>query len=72
MVEIRDHGPGIPQKDLQQIFQPFYRGSRNIHIRGSGIGLSLVDSILKVHKVALDVASTQGKGTTFQLSFPGY
>lgn len=69
-VEITDCGPGIPQKDLQLIFQPFYRSSQNIHVRGSGIGLSLVDSILKLHHVALEVASTQGKGTTFRLSFP--
>jgi signal transduction histidine kinase len=69
-VEIRDHGPGIPQKDMQLIFQPFYRSSQNIHVRGSGIGLSLVESILKLHHVVLDVASAQGKGTTFKLSFP--
>lgn len=69
-VEIADRGPGIPAKDLQLIFQPFYRSSQNIHVRGSGIGLSLVDSILKIHQVALDVVSTQGKGTTFNLSFP--
>lgn len=69
-VEIADHGPGIPAKDLQLIFQPFYRSSQSIHVRGSGIGLSLVDSIMKIHQVALDVVSTQGKGTTFKLSFP--
>ncbi len=70
-VEIADCGPGIPAKDLQLIFQPFYRSSESIHVRGSGIGLSLVDSIMKIHQVALDVVSTQGKGTTFKLSFPG-
>lgn len=69
-VEITDRGPGIPSKDLQLIFQPFYRSSQNIHVRGSGIGLSLVESILKLHHVVLDVASAQGKGTTFKLSFP--
>jgi len=69
-VEITDQGPGIPAKDLQLIFQPFYRSSQSIHVRGSGIGLSLVDSIMKIHQVALDVVSTQGKGTTFNLSFP--
>lgn len=69
-VEIKDHGPGIPQKDLQLIFQPFFRSSQNIHMRGSGIGLSLVDSILKLHHVAMDVVSAQGKGTTFKLNFP--
>lgn len=71
-VEISDKGPGIPAKDLQLIFQPFYRSSQSIHVRGSGIGLSLVDSIMKLHHIALDVASAQGKGTTFKLSFPAF
>jgi signal transduction histidine kinase len=69
-VEIADRGPGIPSKDLQLIFQPFYRSSQSIHVRGSGIGLSLVDSIMRLHRVALDVTSQQGKGTTFKMSFP--
>ncbi len=69
-VEIADKGPGIPSKDLQLIFQPFYRSSQSIHVRGSGIGLSLVDSIMRLHRVALDVTSQQGKGTTFKMSFP--
>lgn len=69
-VEIADKGPGIPQKDLQLIFQPFYRSSESIHVRGSGIGLSLVDTILKLHQVALKVVSEQGRGTTFILNFP--
>jgi signal transduction histidine kinase len=69
-VEIADRGPGIPTKDLQLIFQPFYRSSQSIQVRGSGIGLSLVDSIMRLHRVALDVTSAQGKGTTFSLSFP--
>lgn len=70
-VEIADKGPGIPAKDLQLIFQPFYRSSQSIHIRGSGIGLSLVDSVMRLHRVVLDVNSASGKGTTFTLSFPG-
>jgi signal transduction histidine kinase len=69
-VEIADHGPGIPEKDLGLIFQPFYRSAQNIHVRGSGIGLSLVDSILRLHRVGFDVVSSKGKGTTFKLSFP--
>ncbi|MEO6040165.1 MAG: HAMP domain-containing sensor histidine kinase, partial [Saprospiraceae bacterium] len=69
-VEIADHGPGIPVKDLQMVFQPFFRSAQHIHIRGAGIGLSLVDSIMKIHQVALDVASVQGQGTTFWLRFP--
>lgn len=69
-LEIADRGPGIPERDMQYIFQPFYRSSQNTRVRGSGIGLSLVDSILKLHRVALNVASKPGEGTTFRLDFP--
>jgi signal transduction histidine kinase len=68
-VEISDHGPGIPEKDLQLIFQPFYRSTQTAQVRGSGIGLSLVDSILRLHKIVLHVVSSQSTGTTMQLEF---
>ena len=70
VLQVEDSGPGVPLAERELIFQPFYRSSQSIHVRGSGIGLSLVDSIMKIHQVALDVVSTQGKGTTFNLSFP--
>lgn len=68
-VEITDHGPGIDPQDLHLIFQPFYRSTQNREVRGSGIGLSLVDSILKLHRIAIQVLSAQGKGATFRLEF---
>ncbi|MCC6459566.1 MAG: HAMP domain-containing histidine kinase [Saprospiraceae bacterium] len=70
-VEIADHGPGITSKDLNLIFQPFYRSAQNLHVRGSGIGLSLVDSILKLHRISLQVISGTGHGSVFRLEFPG-
>ena len=70
-VEIADHGPGITNKDLNLIFQPFYRSTQNMHVRGSGIGLSLVDSILKLHRISLQVISGAGSGSVFRLEFPG-
>jgi len=69
-LEITDHGPGIPEKDLTLVFQCFYRSAHSLHIRGSGIGLSLVESILRLHHIALNVVSNKGKGTTFKLNFP--
>lgn len=69
-VEITDNGPGIPEKDLKLIFQPFYRSNQNRHVRGSGIGLALVDSILKLHHITLDIKSSRSRGTTFKLGFP--
>ncbi len=69
-IEIQDQGPGIAKSDLPMVFEPFYRSPKTASVKGSGIGLSLVDSILKLHHIKLGVASDQGIGTTFKLMFP--
>ncbi|HND87927.1 MAG TPA: HAMP domain-containing sensor histidine kinase [Saprospiraceae bacterium] len=69
-VAVADEGPGIPQKDLHLIFQPFFRSQQNMQVRGSGIGLSLVDTILRLHRVDVAVDSKMGRGTVFHLRFP--
>lgn len=69
-VEISDSGPGIPASDLPLVFQPFYRGAQQAKIAGTGIGLSLVDSILQLHKIAISVHSQPNSGTIFTLTFP--
>ncbi|MBL7774823.1 MAG: HAMP domain-containing histidine kinase [Saprospiraceae bacterium] len=68
-VEIADSGPGISPEDQQMIFQPFYRSAGIRHLKGSGIGLSLVDSILKLHQIGLEVFSGEGRGTIFRMNF---
>lgn len=69
-VEISDRGPGITAEELPMIFNAFYRSPRTSAVKGSGIGLSLVESILKLHQVELNVKSDTGEGTTFVLRFP--
>jgi signal transduction histidine kinase len=70
MIEIIDKGPGISKEELTLIFNAFYRSPRTSSIRGSGIGLSLVESILKLHQIEMKVESIQGEGTTFMLHLP--
>ncbi|MBP8238729.1 MAG: HAMP domain-containing histidine kinase [Saprospiraceae bacterium] len=69
-VEIQDNGPGIPQEDIQRIFEPFFRSRRHTHVEGSGIGLSLVNSVLKLHGVVIEVISENNNGSVFKLNFP--
>jgi len=69
-IEITDKGPGIPENELQLVFDPFYRSPKTSMVKGSGIGLSLVNTILKLHHVDLKVISKVGEGTTFTLLFP--
>lgn len=70
IIEFSDNGPGIPQEELPMIFNAFYRSPRTAAIKGSGIGLSLVQSILKLHRIELNVNSRAGHGTTFILNLP--
>lgn len=70
-VEIADHGEGIAADDIPLLFQPFYRNPKHKHIKGTGIGLSLVDSICKLHHITLQVISKKGEGTIFRLTMNG-
>lgn len=72
LVEVIDNGPGIPPEELSLIFEPFYRSPQHREgTKGTGIGLSLVQSILQLHRINLEVRSLEGQGTVFQLLFPG-
>ncbi|MBN1266950.1 MAG: HAMP domain-containing histidine kinase [Anaerolineales bacterium] len=68
-IEVRDNGAGIQPEDLPYIFDRFYRGKK-ITIPGSGLGLAVVDSVLKAHHGSVRVNSEPGKGSTFTLILP--
>jgi len=68
---VRDNGPGIPTSDLPHIFDRFYRG-KNAPAYGSGLGLSIVQSIVKAHggKVYAENHPEGGAKFTITLPFP--
>lgn len=70
-ISVADHGKGIPEQDQPRIFEPFYRGQHATdgHVPGSGLGLSLVDRIVRQHGGRVHVQSSS-KGTTFTLLVP--
>lgn len=68
-ISITDQGIGIPEKELQHIFDPFFRASNATSVMGHGIGLALSREILERHKARIYVRSTEGKGTTFTVKF---
>ena len=69
-IAIEDHGIGIPDDEVNMIFQPFFRSSNAMQIRGHGIGLSIVDRIIQLHKGTIEVQSVVDKGTLFRLHLP--
>ncbi len=74
MIEVRveDHGPGIPEQEQANIFEPFARGAANgeRQIKGSGLGLSMVQEIVQSHGGTISLRSVPGKGTTFIVCLP--
>jgi len=68
-VSIEDFGSGISENDLPHIFERFYRVDRARAGGGHGLGLSLAKSIARVHSASIEVRSTGGVGSRFQVSF---
>jgi signal transduction histidine kinase len=70
--EVRDHGPGIAPEDRAHLFEPFYRGREVLASvkRGSGLGLSLVATIVRDHGGRIRLESEPGAGCAFQVILP--
>jgi two-component system sensor histidine kinase ArlS len=69
-IYVDDEGKGIPQSELRTIFQPFYRAEQNTPGEGFGLGLSLAERIIKLHKGFIEVNSQLGVGTQFVIFLP--
>lgn len=71
-IEVVDHGEGVPEQIREQIFQRFWRAdtSRTRETGGSGLGLSIVASIVDLLHGTVEVTDTPGGGATFRVSLP--
>jgi signal transduction histidine kinase len=74
LVAVIDSGIGISQKDLYHVFEPFYRADtsrvRGIGTGTSGLGLAIVNEIVRLHHGTVSIKSSVGHGTTVAISFP--
>lgn len=72
VIEIRDHGPGIPEEDAKRIFERFYRSdsSRQRETGGSGLGLAIVAAIVAQHDGDVQLRDTTGGGATLAIHLP--
>jgi signal transduction histidine kinase len=66
---ITDQGIGIPQAEINRIFNPFHRASNAKYIGGFGVGLSLVNKILELHNTVIKIESVENSGTRILLYF---
>ncbi len=71
-IAVRDNGIGIPRKDLQKIWDRFYKSdsSRGKDKHGTGLGLSIAKSLISAHGENIDCISTEGAGTEFRFTLP--
>ncbi len=70
-IRISDTGMGMPKEDLPKIFEQFYRVNHpNRHVKGTGLGLTIVKKIVEVHRGRIEVDSEVDKGTTFTVFLP--
>jgi len=71
-ITVRDTGTGIPADEVPHLFERFHRieGARGRSIEGSGIGLALVQELIKLHGGTIEVRSELGKGSAFTVRLP--
>jgi two-component system sensor histidine kinase SenX3 len=72
VIRVVDHGIGIPREEQRRIFQRFYRApsAENQRLPGTGLGLTLVEHIVKAHGGSVGVQSEPGEGSTFTIRLP--
>jgi two-component system sensor histidine kinase SenX3 len=72
VISVRDHGIGIPARDLERIFERFYRvdRTRSRATGGTGLGLAIVRHVAQAHGGEVSVESEEGQGSTFRLKLP--
>jgi len=70
LVEVRDHGPGVPAHELELLFRPFFRGSNAQIAEGQGLGLTLAQRVAKAHGGEVRAENAQGGGLRVALELP--
>lgn len=68
--QVIDRGVGIPIADKERIFEPFYRGKNSKNLPGTGLGLSVVKTLVDLHGGQITLESEVGTGTTFTVALP--
>jgi len=67
---VRDSGPGIPEAEMRQIFETFWRRDQVHTTPGFGLGLPIAQAVVRMHSGRIEVENNDGGGATFRLLFP--
>jgi signal transduction histidine kinase len=70
LLEVIDKGVGIAPEDQKNLFQPYYRASKNKGIPGIGLGLAVSKKIIEAHGGQISISSELGRGSTFSIFIP--
>jgi two-component system OmpR family sensor kinase len=70
VIQVIDEGPGIPENDIEHVWEELYRGQTAQYAPGSGIGLALVKAIIEKHGGYIAIKSVESTGTTVSLVLP--
>ncbi|WP_419699204.1 ATP-binding protein [Mucilaginibacter sp. NFX135] len=70
IISVTDQGIGIPESELQHIFEPFFRASNTHSYEGHGVGLPLTLNIIRLHRGSIGIRSDVGKGTEIKIFLP--
>jgi signal transduction histidine kinase len=69
-IEVADTGVGIPEDEIEKLFDRFFRASTATSVKGTGLGLSIAKTIVEAHGGVISVRSEVGTGTTFSVDLP--
>lgn len=71
-IRVRDHGPGVPEKDLGRLFEPFYRvaEARDRLTGGTGLGLAITERALNLHSGRIRASNEEGGGLAVEMDLP--
>lgn len=67
---VQDTGVGIPEEELEQVFQKFYRSEGVKHLKGTGLGLSITKAVVSAHKGDITVRNVESGGACFTVTLP--
>jgi signal transduction histidine kinase len=70
LVRVRDTGVGIPERDMEDLFKPFFQSAHTYGGKGTGLGLAIAKGVVELHGGRIWAESVHGKGSTFSFTLP--